>query len=31
MMKRAAESSWNEVRTSAFWGLTSATSAVCAE
>jgi len=31
MMKRAAESTWNEVRTSAFWGLTFATSAVCAE
>jgi RNA-directed DNA polymerase len=29
--ERAAESTWNEVRTSAFWGLTSATSAVCAE
>ena len=27
--ERAAESTWNEVRTSAFWGLTSATSAVC--
>ena len=24
------KSRWNEVRTSAFWGLTSATSAVCA-
>ena len=29
--ERAAVSTWNEVRTSAFWGLTSATSAVCAE
>ena len=29
--KRAAQSTWHEVRTSAFWGLTSATSAVCAE